>query len=85
MNYFNLNYTKDGSQICSVIELEQILLQSLQTLQKKINQEPNNKIELAPWESDFLMKHYQVDMTVSEALEKINDIPHEVQTYLKNI
>ena len=29
------------------------------------------------------MKHHQVDMTVSEALEKMSDIPHEVQTYLK--
>lgn len=76
------DYTKDGSQICSAIELEQILLQSLQTLQKKIDQEQNNKIELAPWER-FLMKHHQVDMTVSEALEKMSDIPHEVQTYLK--
>lgn len=76
------DYTKDGSHICPVVELEQIMVQYQEQLHQKVSEATGNKVQLVPWER-FLMQHNEVDIEIHEALEKVKHLPHYIQSSLR--
>lgn len=68
------DYTKDGSVVCSVAELEEIMNQKWEQLQSKVSQATTDKIELTQWER-FLIQHTEVSIGMHEVLEKMKDLP----------
>ena len=76
------DYTKDGSHICPVVELEQIMVQYQEQLHQKVSEATGNKVQLVPWER-FLMQHNEVDIEIHEALEKVKHLPHYIQASLR--
>lgn len=76
------DYTKDGSVICSGVELEEIMNQNWEQLQKKVSHVHQGKIELTQWER-FLIQHSEMFIEVNEALDKMKDLPLHMKYCLK--
>ncbi len=68
------DYTKDGSVVCSVQELEEIMNQKWEQLQSKVSNAITDKIDLTKWER-FLIQHTEVSIEMHEVLEKMKDLP----------
>ena len=63
------DYTKDGSVVCSVEELEEIMNQHYEQLQNKLSQEDIEKVELTQWER-FLIQYSEKFIELVEVREK---------------
>ncbi len=82
LELLQFDYTKDGSVVCSVEELEGIMNQQYEQLQNKLNEEHTHKVELTQWER-FLIQYSEKFIELAEAQEKIKDANVHMLKYLK--
>ena len=82
LELLQFDYTKDGSVVSSVEELEGIMNQQYEQLQNKLNEEQTHKVELTQWER-FLIQYSEKFIELAEAQEKIKDANVHMLKYLK--